>query len=348
MKMLKRLFGVFLTLTVLSACGGGGDSSPAAEDPLSETITYCHGGFNKLLVNSNNGLETYEVVIEELGPTPITAAGSRDGNNLLLQVVYGDFTLDYDVNISSDDSTMTAAIDVSIPELGSILINEYGTLDDCAAFDLDTQAVPQVVTADFTNVADYIEDISLFRSAAGHDYSDSFESCRSMKHYFSPKLEERLNDNVPVFAPFAGVVVTLNTEEAGFVDDGVTDQRVFIRSDNNPAVLVVLFHVDLLTDELVVGSEVTAGQQLGYARMISGGSVHHDFDIGAQIYTLEGVRYASYFELLDASIFSNYSSFGLSRSDFIITESARDADPLTCDGETFTSFGSLDSWVFDL
>ena len=138
---------------------------PRAED-LSETTTYCHGGFNKLLVNSNNGLETYEVVIEELGPTPITAAGSRDGNNLLLQVVVGDFTLDYDVNISSDDSTMTAAIDVSIPELGSILINEYGTLDDCAAFDLDTQAVPQVVTADFTNVADYIEDISLFRSAA--------------------------------------------------------------------------------------------------------------------------------------------------------------------------------------
>lgn len=110
----------------------------------------------------------------------------------------------------------------------------------------------------------------------------------------------------------------------------------------------MLFHVDLLTDELVVGSEVTAGQQLGYARMISGGSVHHDFDIGAQIYTAEAVRYASYFELLDAGVFSNYSSFGLNRSDFIITESARDADPLTCDGETFTSFGSLDSWVFNL
>ena len=132
------------------------------------------------------------------------------------------------------------------------------------------------------------------------------------------------------------------------MDDGVTDQRVFIRSGSNPAVLVVLFHVDLLTTDLVVGSEVSAGQQLGYARMISGGSVHHDFDIGAQIHTATGVRYVSYFELLDAGVFSNYSSFGLSRSDFIITESERDADPLTCEGETFTSSGSLPSWVFNL
>ncbi|MFT4590841.1 MAG: hypothetical protein ACI80M_000153 [Gammaproteobacteria bacterium] len=347
MKVLKRLFGVFLTLALLTACGGG-DSSPAAEDPLSETTTYCHGGFNKLLVNSNNGLETYEVVLEELGPTAIPATGSRDGNNLLLQVISGDFTLDYDVNLSSDDSTMTATIDVSIGGSNFLQLNEYGALGDCAAFDLDTQAIPQVATADFTDVAGYIEDISLFRSAAGHDYSDSFESCRSMKHYFSPKLEERLNDNVPVFAPLTGIIVTLNTEEEGFVDDGVTNQRVFIRSDSNPAVLVVLFHIDLLTDDLVVGSEVSAGQQLGYARMISGGSVHHDFDIGAQIHTATGVRYVSYFELLDAGVFSNYSSFGLSRSDFIITESERDADPLTCEGETFTSSGSLPSWVFNL
>jgi hypothetical protein len=82
--------------------------------------------------------------------------------------------------------------------------------------------------------------------------------------------------------------------------------------------------------------------------MASGDSVHHDFDIGAQIHTPTGVRYVSYFELLDSAIFSRYSSFGLNRSDFIITETERDADPLTCDGETFTSSGSLPSWMFNL
>ncbi|MBJ88555.1 MAG: hypothetical protein CMO98_01730 [Woeseia sp.] len=317
------------------------------EDPPSLTTTYCHGGFNKLLIHNDNGLETYEVVMAPLGSTVLTATGSRNGNSLLLQATSGDFSLDYDVTISSDEATVTAAIDVSFGD-SNIVLNEYGTLGDCATFDLDNQAVPQLATADFTDVATYIEDISLFRSAAGHDYSDSFESCRSMKHYFSPKLEERLNNNVPVFAPFAGTIVLLNTEWEGFVDDGVTDQRVFIRSESNPAVLTVLFHIDLMSNDLVVGSTVTSGEQLGHARMDNNGSVTHDFDIGAHINTAAGVRYVSYFELMGADIFSGYSSFGANRSDFIITEPERDADPLTCDGETFTTTGSLWSWIFGL
>jgi hypothetical protein len=215
-----------------------------------------------LLVNSDNGVETYEVVVQPLVSTPIPAAGSRNVNNLLLQAVYGDFSLDYDVTISSDDMTMTATINVSFGG-SNFLLNEYGTLGDCAAFDLNIQAMPQVAIADFTDVANYIEGISLFRSATGHDYSDRFESCRSMKHYFSPKVEERLNDNVPVFTPFSGTIAMLNTEEEGFVDDGVTNQRVFISSDSNSAVLVALFHIDLLSSDLVAGSVVTAGQRLG-------------------------------------------------------------------------------------
>ena len=317
------------------------------EDPPSLTTTYCHGGFNRILIHNDNGFETYEVALEPLGPAPLPASGSRNGNNLLLQATSGDFSLDYDVTISSDQMTVTAGIDVSFGET-NILLNEYGTLGDCATFDLDTQAVPQIVTADFTDIATYIEDISLFRSAAGHDYSDNFESCRSMKHYFSPKLEERINNNVPVFAPFSGTIVLLNTESHGFVDDGVTDQRIFIRSENNPAVLTVLFHVDLMSNDLVAGSVVTSGQQLGYARMASDGSASHDFDIGAHINTVAGVRYVSYFELMEASIFSGYSEFGSNRNDFIITKEERDSDPLTCNGETFTSFGSLWNWVFGL
>ena len=104
----------------------------------------------------------------------------------------------------------------------------------------------------------------------------------------------------------------------------------------------------MLSNDFIAGSVVTSGQQLGYARMVSGGSVHHDFDIAAHVYTTTGIRYVSYFELLEADVFTNYSSFSSNRSDFIITEAARDADPLTCDGETFTSSGSLSSWILDL
>ena len=321
------------------------------EDPPAQTTTYCHGAFNKLLVHNDNGLETYEVVLSQVGLTPIPATGSRNGNNLLLQATTtynsSDVSFDYDVTISSDEMTITATIDILYGEL-TFRWNEYGTLGDCATFDLDLQSVPQLVSTDFTNVADYIEDISLFRSASGHDYSDTFESCRSMKHYFSPVLEERLNNNVPIFAPFAGTIVELFTEEEDFIDDGVTNQHAVIRSESDPAVLAVLFHVDLLSNDIIAGSQVTSGQQLGYARMISGGSTHHDFDIAIHVYTTMGVRYLSYFELLETDVFSNYSSFSLDRSDFIISEATRDADPLTCDGETFTSSGSLPSWIFGL
>ena len=103
-----------------------------------------------------------------------------------------------------------------------------------------------------------------------------------------------------------------------------------------------------MSNDLVAGSTVTSGQQLGHARMDNDGSVTHDFDIGAHINTLTGVRYVSYFELMDDAVFSGYSSFGSNRSDFMITVAERDADPLTCDGETFTSFGSLWSWIFGL
>lgn len=33
------------------------------------------------------------------------------------------------------------------------------------------------------------------------------------------------------------------------------------------------------------------------------------------------------------------------RNDMIISRAARDADPLTCNGEAFTTFGTLASWV---
>jgi len=44
-------------------------------------------------------------------------------------------------------------------------------------------ALPQFITASHIDISD-VASVSRFRSAAGHDFSDSFETCCSMKHYF--------------------------------------------------------------------------------------------------------------------------------------------------------------------
>ena len=76
--------------------------------------------------------------------------------------------------------------------------------------------------------------------------------------------------------------------------------------------------------------------------------VAHDFDIAIHVHTADGLRYRSYFDLLTDDVFSRYSGYGSYPDDFIITEAQRNSDPLTCEGETFTTKGSLPSWIFDI
>ena len=121
-----------------------------------------------------------------------------------------------------------------------------------------------------------------------------------------------------------------------------------ILSRENASMMAVIFHVDLQSADLVVGSRVEAGQQLGHARMESDRGVAHDFDIAIHVHTADGLRYRSYFDLLTDDVFSKYSGYGSYPDDFIITEAQRNSDPLTCEGETFTTKGSLPSWIFDI
>ena len=46
-------------------------------------------------------------------------------------------------------------------------------------------AVPRFATAFYFDLA-HVERISRFRSGIGHDFSDTYETCRSMKHYICP------------------------------------------------------------------------------------------------------------------------------------------------------------------
>jgi len=54
-------------------------------------------------------------------------------------------------------------------------------------WNVDSLGVPRFVATDYIESA-RIARVSRFRSGYGHDYSDAFESCRSMKHYYMPAV----------------------------------------------------------------------------------------------------------------------------------------------------------------
>jgi hypothetical protein len=176
-----------------------------------------------------------------------------------------------------------------------------------------------MVTADYIEL-DQISRISKFRSGVGHDYSDSYESCRSMKHYFVPKAYP-----VKIFSPVTGSISYLTLEWAG--------TQVGIQSGNRT---FVIFHVDVY-GSLGVGTSVTAGQELG---------THIGSQTWSDIAVWEDDRLLSYFDVMTDTVFQNYQNRGVSsRSELIISRSERDADPLTCNGDTFQSCGTIPNWV---
>ena len=65
-------------------------------------------------------------------------------------------------------------------------------------------------------------------------------------------------------------------------------------------------------------------------------------DIAVRVSTIHSnqpaLRLVSYFDVMTDELFSDYISRGVSlRSDLIISAEERDADPITCDGETFVA-----------
>lgn len=182
-------------------------------------------------------------------------------------------------------------------------------------YDVDANGIPKFVAVNYIELQK-IERISKFRSSFGHDYPDAFESCRNMKHYFNPKSTVSR-----IFDEWAGT-------------------QVQIRSQSYPAFFFIIFHVNL-SSPLSVGDTVRYGQQLG---MHIGSQTMSD--IAAGVNTPTGWKLVSYFDVMTDALFQAYHARGLNaRSDVIISKAARDADPLTCNGETFTTTGSLGSWV---
>lgn len=188
---------------------------------------------------------------------------------------------------------------------------------------------PAIITVNHLDPAS-IDRISRFRSAAGHDYSDDFESCRSMKHYFHPA--DTLDwSQITIFCPLDGTITEIRQEWAG--------TQYHIQSDLHPAYTVILFHIApqipyQTGDHLQSGQVI--GTHIGYQTMS---------DLAVRWTCSEGTRLVSAFELMTEAVLTQWKSRGVtSLRDLIISRDARDADPLACDGENFTGIGNLADW----
>lgn len=182
---------------------------------------------------------------------------------------------------------------------------------------------------------DNMKSISKFRSGAGHDFIDDFESCRSMKHYYSflDSLDAASRDAEAIYSPFAGVISAVSIEPMG--------TTVHIRSSANPYLWVEIFHVEL-NSSLEVGTTLSAGQQIGthFAYNGDGGNS----DIAVWVRRPDGYRLISQFEIMSAGVLAEFTARGVTDwstdlyfEDDSVLNPHLGAGGLQCSDQEFTS-----------
>jgi hypothetical protein len=199
-------------------------------------------------------------------------------------------------------------------------------------WDIDQNGVPEFVATNYIEL-DKIYRISKFRSAVGHNYSDAFEECRSMKHYFEPRSDIDWS-TVKIYSPVTGVITR--------VEDEGTGTKVEIASNDYPAFRFTIFHINLIVPRNI-GDEVVSGEQLGTH---IGSQTMSDIAVIVNDPSRQG-RLVSYFEVISDEVFNEYSDRGVtSREDLIISKALRDANPLSCNGDTFVTSDTLENWIY--
>ena len=208
---------------------------------------------------------------------------------------------------------------------------------------IDIDNPPQFIQAEFVDLS-RIGSISKYRSGAGHDYAANGETCRSMKHYFTPISDPTNNwrtnnthglppapdgqNDIPIYSPVDGEVTNIPEEQTPI------GSQVWIQPDDAPDYKIRLFHI-YLSDDITVGTKVTAGQKIGVIGAQQG------TDIAVESLAPWKKQAVSYFEVMPDGQFSAYIARGAkSRNDFIISRAERDANPLQCNGEQFVRSSS--------
>lgn len=201
-----------------------------------------------------------------------------------------------------------------------------------ATYDIVANGIPKFVETHFT-ILDSVTQVSKFRSGLGHDYSDEFEECRSMKHYYPVPM------GTNIYAPISGTVNFVLQESQGY--------KIQINSSDQPAFYFELFHLNL-ANPVEVGDAVTEGQLMG--THISNQTMT---DIGVFVKVPSSnaepdVRLISYFDVMTDNLFQSYVNRGvLHRDSCIISQFDRDLDPLDCNTNwpAFTGAGNIPNWV---
>jgi hypothetical protein len=198
-------------------------------------------------------------------------------------------------------------------------------------WDIDVQGIPRFVKKNYIDLSE-IGRISKFRSSIGHDYSDAYEHCRSMKHYFEPRAEADWT-SIKIYSPVKGTDTRVEEEWAG--------TKIEIESENYPAFRFSIFHIHLIA-ELNAGESITEGQFLGNH---IGSQTMSDISVIVNDPARQG-RMVSYFDVIADEVFEEYSKRGISeRKELIISKEERDKNPLICNGDSFISTDTLENWV---
>ncbi len=202
---------------------------------------------------------------------------------------------------------------------------------DTEVWDIDKNGIPKFVSTNYIELSK-IYRISKYRSSIGHDYSDAFEHCRSMKHYFQPK--DSLDwSMVKIISPVSGKITRVESEWAGI--------KIEIASNDYPAFRFTIFHVNLIPNRQV-GDPVLAGESLGTH---IGTQTMSDISVMVNDPTHQG-RLVSYFDVITEDVFNEYITRGANaRTNLIISKALRDANPLICNGDVFVVSDTLENWV---
>ena len=265
-----------------------------------------------------------------------TGTGTFSGDSLHLTGDWGGVvTISFQLAFTENGDTLVGLWEASgdLRARGTV----FGTKAAWQTYDIDAHGIPQFATSDCIELSK-IARVSRFRSGEGHDYSDDFESCRSMKHYYFPK-DGVDRHSVKIYSPVSGVVICTTDEWDGDLWKGTA---VNIRPFGYEAFDVALYHMNP-TDTLFVGDTVWADQQIGTSQKEDGTVT----DMVVGLHVPAGYKYISFFQAITDDVFHRYELRGASsRDEFIITKEDRDADPLTCNGQQFTDSGHIENWVY--
>ena len=183
---------------------------------LAVSLTNCGGGHDQAVTADYSG--TYFVT---LGPQPRWTMNIVQSGQKVSFTLNGQFQAAGEGTASNNNMSLTADINGTLSialtfsadgesffgdwnfKDGNGAILQDGTVTGSKSprltYDVDAKGIPQFASADVIEL-DKISELSKFRSGEGHDYSDKFETCRSMKHYFLPQsAADKLS--IKIFSP---------------------------------------------------------------------------------------------------------------------------------------------------